>query len=121
MLTARESALCLKDPGCADPECRRRTATLPVGKFKGERLSWVYELDPGYVAWFHETVEGYDEVKAAIRALDGIEAHLTAFREKRQPSSQKRLSATQQEIEWLMEQFSVMTVDKACKDLFDGA
>ena len=46
VLTARESAICLKDPECADPECRRRMATLPFGMFKGQTLSWVYEQSP---------------------------------------------------------------------------
>lgn len=42
---------------------------------------------------------GCEEVKAAIRALDGIEAHLAAFREKRPLPSQKRLTPTQQQVE----------------------
>ena len=95
VLTARESAICLKDPECADPECRRRLATLPFGKFKGQTLPWVYEQQPSYLAWFHETVDGCEEVKEAIRALDGIEAHLAAFRlRRRQPPEATHSHAT---------------------------
>ena len=121
-LTARESALCLKDPRCADPECRRRMAVMPFGKFKGELLSWVYELEPSYLAWFHETVAGCEKVKEAIRSLPGIEAHLAAFqRKQRQPMPRKPLSSTQQEVEWLMGKFSAQTVDEVCDELFGGA
>ena len=121
LLTARESALCLKDPGCDDPECRRRLVTLPFGKFKGELLSWVYELDPSYVAWFHETVEGCQLIKEAIRGLPGVETHLAAFRRRRgQPSLPRKLTPTQQEVEWLMGKFSAETVDIVCSELFGG-
>ncbi len=44
----------------------------------------------------HETVEGCAEVKEVIRGLDGIEAHLTAFRQKRQQQTiQRRLPQAQ--------------------------
>jgi len=118
VLTARESAICLKDPACADPECRSRMATLPFGKFKGQTPSWVYEQSPSYLAWFHETVDGCERVKEAVMGLPGIETHLTEFRRQRQPSSPKRLSATQQQVDWLMGKFSSETVDKACDELF---
>ena len=129
VLTARESAICLKDPQCADPECRRRLAVMPFGKFKGQTLAWVYEQQPSYLAWFHETVDGYEEVREAIRALDGIQAHLTAFREKQQqpiqrqlphPRTPEQLTPTQQQVEWLMGKFSSQTVDAVCEDLFGG-
>jgi hypothetical protein len=87
---------------------------MPFGKYGGETLAWVYEQEPGYVAWFHETVDGCEDVKEAIRALDGIETHLTAFRQKRrQPST-----TTQQEVEWLTGTFSAQTVDFVCDELF---
>ena len=73
MLTARESAICLKDPECAGPECRRRLAIMPFGKFKGQTLSWVHEQSPSYLAWFHDTVDGYEDIKTLIRGLDGID------------------------------------------------
>ena len=92
---------------------------MPFGKFEGQTLRWVYEQEPSYLAWFHETVDGCEEVKEAIRAMDGIEAHLAAFRERRQPSP-KRLSPTQQEVEWLMGKFTTQTIDAVCEDLFGG-
>jgi len=117
VLTARESAICLKDPECADPECHRRLVTLPFGKFKGQTLSWVYEQAPSYLAWFHETVDGCEEVKEDIRVLDGIEAHLEALRQK-QGLSPKQLTPTQQEVEWLMGKFTAQTIDAVCQELF---
>ena len=119
VLTARESAICLKDLECADPDCRRRITVIPFGKFKGQTLSWVYEQAPSYLAWFHETVDGCEELKAAIRVLEGIEAHLTAFRGKRQQGP-KPLSSTQQEVERLMGKFSAQSIDGACEELFGG-
>lgn len=116
-LTARESAICLKDPECADPECRRRLAVMPFGKFKGQTLSWVYEQEPSYLAWFHECVDGCKEVKEAIRGSKGIQAHLAAFRQRRQPSP-RQLTPTQQQVERLMGKFSSETVDKVCEELF---
>ena len=129
VLTARESAICLRDPECADPECRRRLATMPFGKFKGQTLSWVYEQSPSYLAWFHETVDGWKEIKEAIRGLDGIETHLAAFRQKHRqtiqrqlpyPETPKQLTPTQQQVEWLMGTFTASTVDKVCEELFGG-
>ena len=65
-------------------------------------------------------MDGCEEVKEAIRALDGIEAHLAAFRQRRQPSP-KPLSPSQQEVERLMERFSAQTIDEMCTDLFEGS
>ena len=92
----------------------RRAAVMPFGKFAGLTVALVYERQPSYLAWFHETVDGYEELKEAIRALDGIETHLAAFRRRGQASSRK-LTPTQQQIERLMEKFAVDTV---CEGLF---
>ena len=91
-----------------------RAAVMPFGKFKGLTVALVYEREPSYSAWFHETVDGCEEVKETIRALDGVESHLAAFRQRRQPSP-KPLSPVQQEIERLMERFAV---DAVCEGLF---
>ena len=64
-------------------------------------------------------MEGCGEVKEAIRGLEGMERHLVAFRQRRQPSS-KPATSSQQEVEWLMGKFSAQTVDKVCEDLFGG-
>ena len=102
---------------------------LPFGKFKGQTLSWVYEQSPSYLVWFHETVEGCDDIKESIQHLDGIEAHLAAFRQKRPqaiqrqppyPQAPKPFSPTQQEVEWLMGKFTTQTIDAVCDELFGG-
>jgi hypothetical protein len=118
VLRHKRDARNLKGWRCMDPTCLPKTLVMPFGKFKGQTLSWVYEQQPSYLAWFYETVEGCEGVKEAIRALDGIETHLTAFRGRRQPSPPKSLTPTQQQVEWLMGKFSVETVDKVCEELF---
>ena len=130
VLTARESAICLKDPECADPECRRRLAVIPFGKFKGQTLSWVHEQEPSYLAWFHECVDDYEDIKTLIRGLDGIEAHLAAFRQKQRqqtfqrqpphPQAPRQPTPNQQEVEWLIGKFTTQTVDAVCEELFGG-
>jgi hypothetical protein len=115
VLANKRQARGLDDWRCPSLECRLRSMTLPFGKFEGQTLRWVYEQEPSYLAWFCDTVDGCEEVKEAIRALDGIERHLRAFREKR---SRVPPTPTQQEVEWLMGKFSASTVDKVCEELF---
>jgi hypothetical protein len=119
VLTAREKAKSLRDRMCIDPQCRRRTTVMPFGKFAGIAVPLVYEQQPSYLAWFHETVQGCEEVKAVIRGLDGIETHLTAFRKRPQPPP-KQLTPTQQQVEWLMGKFTTETIDAVCDELFGG-
>ena len=118
VLTSRESAKYLTDPKCFDPDCRKRVPILPFGKYAGLRISLIYEQDPGYLAWFHETVEGCEEIKEVIHGLDGIETHLTAFRER--PKLRRQLTPTQQEVEWLMGKFTAPTINIVCEELFGG-
>jgi hypothetical protein len=92
---------------------------MPFGKFAGITVPLVYEQQPSYLAWFHETVQGCEEVKAVIRGLDGIETHLTAFRQRPQQSP-KQLTPTQQQVEWLMGKFTTETIDAVCDELFGG-
>ena len=84
-LANKKEAKSLKDCKCRDRECQLRTVIMPFGKFAGLTVALVYEQQPSYLAWFHESVEGSEEVKAVIRSLDGIEAHLTEFRQKPRP------------------------------------
>jgi uncharacterized protein (DUF3820 family) len=119
VLANKREAKGLDDWRCPGVECRLRTTVMPFGKFEGQTLRWVHEQEPSYLAWFHETVDGCEEVKEAIRMLEGIETHLVAFRQKRQMSPRK-LAPTQQEVEWLMGKFSAQTVDKVCEELFGG-
>jgi hypothetical protein len=99
------------------------TVVMPFGKFAGLPVPLVYEQQPSYVAWFHETVQGFEDIKEAIRGLEGIESHLTAFRQRPRQQQSKRqppnpLSSTQQEAEWLTGKFSTKTIDALCNELF---
>jgi hypothetical protein len=114
-------ALAIKDPRCLKPRCLLRGAFMPFGKFKGLAVTEIYEQQPSYLAWFHETVDGWEEIKTAIRALDGIEEHLEAYRQpQQQPVRQptNRVTPTRQQIEWLIGKFSSRTVDDVCVRLF---
>jgi len=119
-LANKKEAKSLKDCKCMDRECRLRTVVMPYGKFAGLTVALVYEQQPSYLAWFYECVAGCEEVKAVIRGLDGIEAHLTEFRQKPRPPKPKQRTPTQQEAEWLMGKFSSQTVDAVCQELFGG-
>ena len=113
----------LKDYRCFNPRCLLKESFMPFGKFQGLAISEIYEQQPSYLPWFHETVDGWEEIKAAIRALDGIGAHLAAFRQRpQQPKRQtvKSLTPTQQQVEWLMGKFTSQTVDDVCDELFGG-
>jgi hypothetical protein len=124
VLANKRKAKGLDDWRCPGLECRLRTTVLPFGKFEGQTLPYIYEQEPSYLAWFHETVDGCEEVKSLIRGLDGIDSHLAAFRRKqlwRQGRlSQEPVTPTQKEVEWLMGKFSSVTVDKVCEELFGG-
>ena len=119
-LVNKKEAKSLKDCKCMDRECRLRTVVMPYGKFAGLTVALVYEQQPSYLAWFHDCVQGCEEVKAVIRGLDGIEAHLTEFRQKPRLPKPTRRTPTQQEAEWLMGKFSSQTVDTVCQELFGG-
>ena len=84
LLANKMKARSLKDWRCLEPTCRLKTLVMPFGKFEGQTLPWIYEQERSYLAWFHECVDDYEDIKALIRGLDGIETHLAAFRQKRQ-------------------------------------
>ena len=114
----KKEAKGLKDWRCFDIECRLKVLVMPFGKFAGKTLPWIYEKSPSYLAWFHETVQGCEEIKEAIRGFDGIEAHLMEFRER--PRQPKRLTPTQEQVEWLMGKFTTNAIDVVCAKLFNG-
>ena len=120
VLRYKRDARNLRDWRCLDPQCLPKQLVMPFGKFKGETLHWVYEQEPSYLAWFHETVDGCEELKQVIRSLDGFETHLTAFRQRRRQPPPRRLTPSQQEVEWLMGKFSAETIDAVCEELFGG-
>ena len=55
VLANKRKANGLSDWRCLDPQCLPKTLVMPFGKFKGESLSWVYEQEPSYLAWFTST------------------------------------------------------------------
>jgi len=65
VLANKRQARGLDDWRCPGVECRLRTTVMPFGKFEGQTLRWVDEQEPSYLAWFHETVDGCEEVKEA--------------------------------------------------------
>ena len=56
---------------------------LPFGKHKGKVISVVFAEDSGYLCWFHDVVDGNEELKQAMEALPGFPARLAAYRERR--------------------------------------
>ena len=42
---------------------------MPIGKHKGKAIAAILAEEPSYLAWFFDTVDGYDDVKQAIAAL----------------------------------------------------
>ena len=58
------------------------TTIMPIGKYRDKPLACIFAADPSYLAWFVSTVEGYDDVKEAIRELPDFEAHLAAYRSR---------------------------------------
>lgn len=124
LLANKRKARSLEDWRCEEAECRLKTQVMPFGKFEGQTLPYVYEQEPSYLAWFHESVDGCEDVKELIRGLNGIETHLATFRQKqlwRQGRlSQQPVTPTQQEVEWLMGKFSEQTVNVVCSELFGG-
>jgi hypothetical protein len=115
-LTSTREAKGLTDWGCFDPECRLKVLIMPFGKFAGSTIPLVYEKEPSYLAWFHETVCGWENIKEAIRGLDGIETHLEEYRLRQQPKPRP----TREQVEWLLGKFSSETIDSLCEELFGG-
>ncbi|MGO8748047.1 MAG: hypothetical protein ACLQNE_18895 [Thermoguttaceae bacterium] len=59
---------------------------MPFGKQRGRTVSEVFRLDPSYLAWFCDTVDGNEGIKRAIRALPGF-CPLNRHRKRQQVSS----------------------------------
>jgi hypothetical protein len=56
---------------------------MPLGKHKGKALSVVFAEEPGYLCWFHDVVDGNEELKKAIAALPEFPARLAKYRERK--------------------------------------
>ena len=108
VLTSKQRLKSLADWKCFAPECRLKVLVIPFGKFKGQTLPWVYEKSPSYLAWFHETVWGFEDIKEAIKGMEGMETLIAEYRQHRDS------------FEWRKGQFSPQTVDAVCEELFGG-
>jgi uncharacterized protein (DUF3820 family) len=93
---------------------------LPFGKHKGRTLREVMREEPGYLCWFHDTVEDQREIKAAMEALPDSAGRLAAYRERRSVK-QRTLEETIEAVVTRM--FRVeptqQEVDRLCDELFD--
>ena len=108
VLTSKQKLKSLSDWKCFAPECRLKVLVIPFGKFKGQTLPWVHEKSPSYLAWFHETVWGFEDIKEAIKGMEGMEALIAEYRQQKEG------------LEWRKGQFSPQTVDAVCDELFGG-
>lgn len=93
---------------------------LPFGKFKGRTLREIMYEEPGYLCWFHDTVDDQQDIKAAMAALPGFPARLAAYRERR---SVKRRTLEETIEEVVTRMFRVEPtqgeIDTLCDESFD--
>ena len=108
VLTSKQRLKSLSDWKCFAPECRLKVLVIPFGKFKGQTLPFVHEKSPSYLAWFHETVWGFEDIKEAIKGMEGMEALIAEYRQQKEG------------LEWRKGRFSSQTVDAVCEELFGG-
>ena len=108
VLTSKQRLKSLSDWKCFAPECRLKVLVIPFGKFKGQTLPWVHEKSPSYLAWFHETVWGFEDIKEAIKGMEGMETLIAEYRQQKEG------------LEWRKGHFSPQTVDTVCEELFGG-
>ena len=108
-----------------EPEMRKTVRTpptvMPFGKFRNRPLDEVFRVEPSYVAWFYETVDGNEEVKRAIAALPGFAARLAKYRERK---GLKDKTIEQRIEEVVARMFAVeptpQETDALCDRLFNG-
>jgi hypothetical protein len=95
---------------------------MPYGKYHGMTIEEVFETEPGYLAWFHETVEGQYELKQAIRELSGM-ADVLARYWQRHPQAQVKRPVEDTAAELLGEVEEPLDedgLDQLCDQLFNG-
>jgi hypothetical protein len=97
----------------------QKPIVMPIGKFKGRALSEILDEEPSYMAWFYDTVDGFEEVKQAIAALPDFPAKLAKYRERKQIKDK----ALEQRIEEVVSRMfavepSPAEVDDLCERLF---
>jgi ribosomal protein S27AE len=64
-------------------EKKGKELRLPFGKHKGKAISVILVEEPGYLCWFHDAVDGTEEVKQAIAALPQFPMQLAQYRERK--------------------------------------
>ncbi len=93
---------------------------LPFGKHKGRTLREIMHEEPGYLCWFHDTIEDQRELKAAMEAMPDFPARLAAYRERRSVK-QRTLEETIEAV--VARMFRVEPtqgeIDTLCDELFD--
>ncbi len=57
---------------------------LPFGKHKGRTLREIMHEDPSYLAWFYDSVEDQQDIKAAMEALPEFPMQLAKYRERKE-------------------------------------
>jgi hypothetical protein len=94
---------------------------MPIGKHKGKAIATILAEEPSYLAWFFDTVDGYDDLKRAIAALPDFPARLAKHRERKQLKD-KTLEQRIEEVVCRM--FAVepspAELDSLCDRLFHG-
>jgi hypothetical protein len=94
---------------------------MPIGKHKGKPLTTILAEEPGYLCWFFDTVDGYEDLKQAIAALPEFPARLAKHRERKQ-LKEKTLEQRIEEVVCRM--FAVepspAELDSLCDELFHG-
>jgi hypothetical protein len=94
---------------------------MPIGKHKGKAIAAILAEEPSYLAWFFDTVDGYDDVKQAIAALPEFPARLAKYRERKQLKD-KTLDQRIEEV--VARMFAVepnpADLDALCDELFHG-
>ena len=88
--------------------------TMPYGKFAGIPVRQVLKAEPSYLAWFEQTIEGEDELKAMIRALPQFPEILVEYLRKKCRKAQAQVAEP------------IMPIDQAdldtlCDRLFHGS
>ena len=100
---------------------KREPTVMPFGKHKGKAISVVFAEEPGYLCWFHDVVDGNEELKQAIAALPEFPARLAKYRE-RKGLKDKTLNQRIEEV--VARMFAVeptpQETDALCERLFHG-
>ena len=87
--------------------------TMPFGKFAGFPLRQVLQAEPSYLAWFEQTIEGEDEIKAMIRALPQFPEILVNYLRKKCRKAQSQVVDT-------VNPMDQAKLDDLCDRLFHG-